>query len=152
MIVTPMSSEQRQLLASILDCLIPSRPERDIPGAGEAGVADDLARVAAETPEFSALLVRLLARASDLATKMTPETVHELEKALPGEFMMLLTETYKRYYARGSLRPHFGVGAHPVHPAGYAVERESSELLDRLTEPVRKRGSFYRDPTAVENG
>ena len=152
MAVSHMTSEQRQVLDSILDCLIPSRPERDIPGAGEAGVADDLVGVAAVDPKFLASLVRLLARASDLATEMTPETVRELETALPGEFMMLLTETYKRYYARGNLRPHFGVGAHPVHPAGYAVERESSELLDRLTEPVRERGTFYRDPTAVENG
>ncbi len=138
--------KERLLLASILDQLVPGNRERDIPGAGEIGVADYLTDVAVRRPDFEASLRRLLDRAAGLAEGIDPGSVRLLEQAIPNEFREVLTETYKGYYSRPEMRAKVGVGAHPVHPSGYAVARESAEFMDSLTEPVRARGAYYRDP------
>ena len=141
--------KERLLLDSILDQLVPGSCERNIPGAGEIGVADHLASVAAHRPDFDAALRRLLARAAALADQVDPAAVRQLERAMPQEFADLLTETYKGYYSRPDMRAKVGVGAHPVHPSGYEVAQESAEFMDGLTEPVRARGPFYRDPSTA---
>lgn len=147
-----MPPTERHLLGSILDQLVPGSRERNIPGAGEIGVADYLARVAARRPGFDAAVKRLLARASELADGIDPDAICQLERTMPIEFAELLTETYKGYYSRPDMRAKVGVGAHPVHPSGYEVDQESAEFLDSLIEPVRARGPFYRDPGAAGGG
>ena len=146
MVDISMPPEERRLLDSILNQLVPGSRERNIPGAGEIGVADYLASVAARRPEFDAALRRLLSRMSGLAGCIDTGAVRQLERAMPKEFAELLTETYKGYYSRPDMRAKVGVGAHPVHPSGYEVAQESAEFMDSLIEPVRARGPFYRDP------
>ena len=152
MVDMSMPPKERRLLDSILDQLVPGSRERNIPGAGEIGVADHLARVAARRPGFDAALRRMLARPSGSADGIDTDTIRQLERAMPIEFAELLTETYKGYYSRPDMRAKVGVGAHPVHPSGYDVARESAEFLDSLTEPVRARGPFYRDPGTEGGG
>ena len=69
----------------------------------------------------------------------------DVEAELPEEFSKLLVLTYMAYYSRPEIRALFGVGEHPVHPKGYDVNRETPELMDTLTAPVRARGKVYRD-------
>ncbi len=147
---TVISTERRRVLDSILDLLVPCNRERGIPGAGEAGVVDYLTRVAARNPVFNTALGRLLAQVPGPAEGMNAASIRRLEHTLPREFALLLTETYKGYYSRPDLRAKFGVGAHAVHPSGYEVARESAGFMDGLTEPVRTRGPFYRDPTRID--
>ena len=147
-----LSQEKRLLLNRILDQLIPGNPERDIPGAGEIGVADYLFRTAKGKPEFDAVLRRLLARAEGLEGDIDPTRIGQLERAMPHEFIQVLTETYKGYYSLPDMRSKVGVGAHPIHPKGYEVAPESAELIDGLTEPVRARGPIYRDLGVVGDG
>ncbi|MFA3918471.1 hypothetical protein [Ruegeria hyattellae] len=133
-------------LDAILDVLIPANPGRNIPAAGELGVATFVTEAAAHAPFFKSALVALLSRAGELSDDVTPDTVQQLESELPEAFKLLLVETYKGYYSRPDMRAKVGVGAHPVHPAGYEVARETPELLNELTAPVRARGPVFRDP------
>lgn len=135
-------------LDAILDELIPANPKRDIPAAGAAGVAHFLSDKAQADAGFHATvssLLRLAADMADMADKVTTDLVRQLEAQAPDDFQMLLTETYKGYYSRPDMRVKFGVGAHPVHPQGYDVERESAEILAELTAPVVARGPVFRD-------
>lgn len=140
------SIDQTNLLADILDEIIPPNPDRAIPGAGELGVADFLADVAAKDTTFQGNVFSLLRLAQNSADEVTTDLVRQFEAKLPGEFSALLRETYKGYYSRPDMRAKVGVGAHPVHPLGYEVTPESPELMDELTAPVRARGPVFRDP------
>ncbi|SLN75541.1 hypothetical protein [Ruegeria meonggei] len=133
-------------LDAILDVLIPANPSRNIPAAGQLGVATFVTEAAAQKNALNTALIALLSRAGELADGITPDTVRQLETELPEAFNLLLVETYKGYYSRPDIRALVGVGAHPVHPAGYEVASESPELLNELTAPVRARGPVFRDP------
>ncbi len=148
----PISQERHLLLNEILDQLIPGNHGKSIPGAGEIGIADHLNRLAKERPEFYVALRRLLALAEGLEGGMDPANIRKLERAMPREFIEVLTETYKGYYSLPHMRTKVGVNTQPVHPKGYEVAQESAELLDGLTEPVRARGPIYRDPRNVGGG
>ena len=71
--------------------------------------------------------------------------LERIEAAQPEAFATLVRLTYMGYYSRPDTRPLFGVGAHPVHPQGYPVARESAALLAEMTASVRARGKAYRD-------
>ncbi len=144
---TIWTSEEKAQLDAVLDQLIPPNRERDIPGAGETGVAGYFSEIATKDASFAAQVRMLLTRASGLAGGVTPGNVRQMEARAPDAFRALLTETYKGYYSRPDMRAKVGVGAHPVHPNGYAVQPEDQALLEALTAPVRARGPIFRDPT-----
>jgi hypothetical protein len=133
------------ILDAILDELIPANPQRDIPGAGAAGVATFLQEQARLDASLNAALSSLLRDAQEMANEVSPDLVRQLEAQSPAAFQILLTQTYKGYYSRPDMRAKFGVGVHPVHPHGYAVERETPALLTELTAPVLARGPVFRD-------
>ncbi len=141
------SKKDRALLDAILDQLIPANPDRAIPGAGELGVAGFIEDRAMQDGEFRNRVSSLLHCAQGMAGEVSPDVVRQLETTLPDAFASLLIETYKGYYCRPDMRARVGVGAHPVHPTGYDVARETPEMLAELTAPVRARGPVYRDPT-----
>ena len=143
---TCWTGAERRLLDSILDQLIPANPDRNIPAAGELGVADFISVELASTPGLRKAVAALLDGASRAGTAMSPALVSQLEADYPAEFLSLLTITYKGYYSRPDMRELVGVGSHPVHPDGYQVAAESPGLIDKLTAPVRHRGACYRDP------
>jgi hypothetical protein len=136
----------RITLDAILDQLIPANPDRGIPSAGAVGVAAYLSGVAARNDDFAMQVRALLTRTAPLAGDIPPTVVRQLETDMPEAFRALLTEAYKGYYSRPDIRAKVGVGAHPVHPKGYAVAPEPPELLESLTAPVRARGPNFRDP------
>lgn len=138
-----MTPPDISFLSAILDQLIPANPGRAIPGAGELGLAQDLAA----KPELHDTICALLSQAQALAGEVSTSLVRQLETDQPEAFQTLLRETYMAYYSRPDMRAKVGVGAHPAHPRGYAVARETPDLIDTLTAPVRVRGPIYRDPT-----
>jgi len=144
-----MSDDMHTRLNAILDQLIPGNPERDIPAAGFAGVADFIEMSKAGDPAIAAEVDDLLSYASSLAdhitpADITPEFVRRLEIDKPEAFRTLLRLTYMGYYSQADLRGKIGVGSWPVHPRGYVVARESDAELEALTAPVRARGPVYR--------
>ena len=141
-----MMTLDRTRLDAILDQLIPANPDKGIPAAGDFGTGDFLTETAHRDEDLRTALATLLKRAGELADGgVTPTVVRQLEAELPADFLKLLTMTYMGYYSRPEIRGFVGVGVHPVHPEGYVVASETSELLDALTAPVRARGKAYRD-------
>ena len=147
----PLSEEARVLLDNILDQLIPANPERGIPAAGAAGVGEFIERNRANDREIAACIDDLLDHSQLLQGGVTTEAIGQLEVELPEAFETLLRLTYMGYYSRPENRQAVGVGSWPVHPKGYEVQREDKALLAALTEPVRARGSVYRDVETNED-
>jgi len=147
------TKDQTTLLAAILDLIIPASADGRVPGAGQLGVAGFLPKATpyAPDPVGAAKTVMAFVQArEDFAELDSDEKVEVLklaEAAAPEAFATLVRLTYMGYYSRPNTRPLFGVGAHPVHPLGYEVLRESEDVLAELTAPVRERGPIYRDPT-----
>ena len=139
-------ADETHLIAT-LDQLIPPNPEKSIPGAGELGILDYLAKVASNDPSFEESVTSLLRFAQTSADGVTTDLVRLFEAEHPEAFSAILTETYKGYYSRPDMRAKVGVGAHPVHPKGYDVPPDPPQLMDELTAPVRARGPVFRDPT-----
>ncbi len=136
----------RKLLDAILDQLIPANPDKGIPAAGGFGTGDFIEERAHGDVQLGKALATLLKRAGELARGgMTSAVVRQLESERPAEFSELLAVTYMGYYSRPEIRALVGVGAHPVHPQGYAVAPEPPEMIEALTAPVRARGKAYRD-------
>ncbi|MDA0722294.1 MAG: gluconate 2-dehydrogenase subunit 3 family protein [Proteobacteria bacterium] len=140
---------QRTVLDAILDELIPSSDDGTVPGAGVLGVAEFLPTAQAYAPDPAGSVHTILnAVSSDFVALPRDEKVAVLKRveAAHGQaFETLVRLTYMGYYSRPDTRPYVGVGAHPIHPNGYPVARETDALMDALTAPVRARGKAYRD-------
>lgn len=144
-----LNDTNRPVLDAILDELIPPSEDGTIPGAGALGVADFLPTADAYAPAPAASVQTILRAVSDnfialprgakIAELKRVETLHR------EAFEVLIRLTYMGYYSRPDTRPHFGVAAHPVHPIGYPVDRESTATMNELTAPVRALGKVYRD-------
>ncbi|WJS05630.1 hypothetical protein [Roseibium aggregatum] len=146
-----LSNDQYGLLFAILDEIIPAGGERRIPSAGVKAVADGVLSATATspaTPVAAAIIVDAVVvknpAFADLSEAERVNLLKEVEQELPQSFAEFVRVTYMVYYSRPEIRPLLGVGAHPVHPEGYHVERESKKQLDELTAPVRARGRAFR--------
>ena len=146
------TDSQNQLLVAILDQLVPANLDKNIPGAGALGVADFLRTATDYATDPMGTVIRLLdsiiAKCDNfviLDNSSKVAVLKQIEAAHEEDFAVLIRLTYMGYYSRADVRPFFGVGVHPIHPKGYYVQRESTELMTELTAPVRKRGPIYRD-------
>jgi hypothetical protein len=144
-----LNETNRPILDAILDELIPPSEDGTIPGAGALGVAEFLPTANAFAPDPAGSVQTILSAVSgNFAALLRDEKIADLQRveAAHGQaFETLVRLTYMGYYSRPDMRPHFGVGAHPIHPKGYLVARESDALMEELTAPVRARGKVYRD-------
>lgn len=146
-----LTQEDNTLFLAVLDEIIPAGGVRRMPSAGVKAVAEGVLSATAysENPlkTVTRLLEALKADVTGFHTLSPPDRVAALkavEAAHPADFNELVRLTYMAYYSRPEIRPLLGVGAHPVHPQGYGVERESEAFLSELTAPVRARGIAYR--------
>ena len=139
---------QKATLAAILDEIVPPSRDGRIPGAGQLGVAGFLAHADAYAPDPRGAVAEVLeAAGEDFAQRPRAGKVallKDIEARHAEAFATLVRLTYMGYYSRPDTRPHFGVGAQPVHPQGYPVATEPAELMSELTAPVRSRGACYR--------
>ena len=140
----PRSEAETAKLNALLDRIIPPGPARGIPGAGELGVASLLLERAAREPGLADCIRQVTEAAADSGHAMSLNLARQIEEEVPEAFAQRVAATYVGYYSRADVRPHFGVGAHAVHPAGYPVAAENPEKLEELTAPVRGRGACYR--------
>ncbi len=147
-----LSPEQRTLLASVVDELVPPRREEGVPGAGGLGLADAVEEVAREAPDLASAIVRGLARLDGLAKERDPrgfaslaadarlEILNEASAAEPAFLPGLVMRTYMAYYSNERVLEALGLEPRPPHPGGYAMEPNDLSLLD----DVRRRAKLYR--------
>ena len=143
-----------QLLAMVLDELIPSRPDGLLPGAGTLGVAAEVEHAAAGTPELGQMLTQGLAALDDVARRSGAEgfgalspaarvaALRDIEQAEPMFLSTLLMLAYVGYYSAEPVVAALKGSARPPHPLGYELE---SDDLSLLLDPVRARGKLYRE-------
>lgn len=146
-------ARQRELVA-LLDELIPARPGADLPGAGALGLAESVARAAADRSGLAAALDDGLARLAALAQQrgaasfadLEPEdrraALGELAAQAPGCLPALCFLAYAEYYREPRVLAGLGHPPRAPHPLGYEVPPTDFSLLD----PVRRRAPFYRRP------
>ena len=142
-----LTQTEMAILNNILDQLIPANKKRDLPSAGKLEIAAFIVQRASKNPVLKKDIASIVLYAQSKADKVSPNFVRQLQENRPSEFESLLIETYKGYYSRPDIREKLGLSANAVHPQGYDVKKESEELLDALTEPVRQRGPIFLDPT-----
>jgi hypothetical protein len=142
-----------QLLALVLDEVIPPTADGRLPGAGVLGAGAIVQRAAVSTPGLESLLAQGLAALEDIARRSNPagfaalarsarvEALHELEKASPMLLPTLLTLASVYYYSNEQVLTALNGNARPPHPKGYELEADDWALLDA----VRSRGPIYRE-------
>lgn len=142
-----------QLLAAVLDELIPPRPDGRLPGAGTLGVGSVVEHAAAGTTELGQVLTAGFAALEGLAQRSDPkgfaalppstrvETLRDLEKAEPMFVPTLMTLACVGYYSDERVIKVIKGDARPPHPLGYEIEADDFSLLDN----VRARGKLYRE-------
>ena len=145
-------AQYHELLALVLDELIPPSSDGRVPGAGQLGLAGPLlAESSIPAPNARSAALKLLDAIlrtdcgfSELDRDSRVAALNLVERQHPDAFAAVVRAAYMHYYSRPDVRPHFGVGSNPVHPAGYAVTPEPPERMEELVAPVRARGPCYR--------
>lgn len=146
-----LSSAQRELLAAVVDRIIP--PGDGVPGAGEVGVGEHVEGICGISPKTRALLtngLKAIEAASGQAHSQEFVSLSEGErtailKRVESEraefFAALVRETYSGYYSSPAVLRAKGLPLAPPQPVGYEIEPFDAALL----EGVRRRGKAYRD-------
>ena len=144
-----MLAARRDLLAQILDTLVPASGE--FPGAGSIAV-DHVVATASASTEVDTLLSRALglvegaarsAGAGDFAGLDVTGREHILrrvEATDPVVFEALVRHAYDGYYSHPDVLTRLGLEPGPLHPHGHQVEAVELPGLAR----VAARRSIYR--------
>ena len=129
------------LLAVLLDTLIPPSDDRRMPGAGALGLAAAV-RESVGDDELSAGLAALEgARFDTLDLDERVAVLRELEGSQPAFVPAVYSPTCRLYYQHPEVQAGLGLRPGPPHPQGYDVESGNLEALER----VRARGRLYRE-------
>ena len=147
------SASERATVDALIDALLPASADGRLPAASQLGIADILARKAAELPELAAQLTLCLTKLGELArarnapfAELAPNTRTELVQALataePVTFLALQRQTFIAYYMHDEVPELFGFPNRPPQPLGH---KQPANELEALLAPVRARGPRYRD-------
>ena len=147
------STDERALLASVLDEIIPPSPDGKFPGAGTLGVATTIEQALQHTPEVRSVIEHGLTVLDEHARRRNPEgfaalanqdklqVLSELLSADQGFFMTLIFHAYVGYYQQDRVLEALGLDPRPPHPKGYEIPATDLSLLG----PVRRRSRLYRE-------
>jgi len=145
------SPDQARGLAAILDTLIPRSDDGRLPGAGELGLARQLAQRA---PELAPMVVQALAILDALAAErgapdfagLDPREREPVLTAWSTEHPLLLPALifhgYAAYYGEQRVVEALGLEHRPPFPQGYALAPTDPSRLDAM----RRRPPMYRVP------
>jgi hypothetical protein len=141
------SDDERRVLASVLDEIIPPSDDGELPGAGQAGVLDYIEKVLSKLPDLRSMITQGLSDLDRLARDRGERSFLELPRSgkqqVLGEqaFVFALTlHTYVGYYQNDRVVEALGLEPRPPHPKGYEMEPDDLALLDA----VRRRPRLYR--------
>ena len=138
----PLTSEQAELLSSLLNVIIPPSDDGVMPGAGELDLVSYLRE---QTPE----VVATIRQASsffefDFPSKSATERhqlVVEFSVTEPEMFNTLLFQSYACYYQNDRVLTGLGLAAGPPFPRGNSVDSGDLTTLDKV---VRNAKGYRR--------
>jgi Gluconate 2-dehydrogenase subunit 3 len=146
-----------ELLAAVLDEIIPPSADGRLPGAGALGLASHVERAATGMPGLAEAISAGLSALDRIARGRSPggfvalggpERGAALADLAASDQAFLPTLTflaYVAYYQSPQVVSALGLEPRPPHPKGYEMaEAEDPTLL----EPVRARPRMYRDAGA----
>jgi hypothetical protein len=147
------SAPERASVEALIDALLPPSPDGRLPAASQLGVADFLARRAAELADFGPQLALCLAKLAELASArnaafadLGPEARNELVQAIasaePTAFAAVQRQTYMGYYTDPAIPALFSFPNRPPQPLGH---KQPPDEIEALLSPVRARGRRYRE-------
>ena len=141
-----LSDEQSRTLACVLDAIVPPDAGRGMPGAGETGVTDHVARALVENPDWVPVVASGLSALIDrgfeqLDPSRRADVLNEVEASQPGFLPILIFQTYQGYYQAPGVLAALGLPPRAPHPLGYEMEENDLTLL----ETVRAREKLYRE-------
>ena len=144
------SSWQRQLIAHVLDRIIP--PGDGMPGGGEVSL-EFVDKAVGDSPGTKKLfsdgigLVEVISQREhsgsfiDLSEGQKNEVLKRVEKDAPNFFEALVRHTYSGYYSNPHILDLLGLESGPPQPAGHRVAQGNLDLLEN----VKGRGAAYRE-------
>ena len=141
-----LSSEQRALMAAVLNRIVPAQNE--MPGAGDLGIGGFVESVAGGSPETRRRLLEGLvqielaaaergAEFAALSAEAQTDALRAVESSAPEFFQYLVTQTYRGYYTNETVTELLSYRA---------PNREDYDPLpfdESLLEPVRERGQIW---------
>lgn len=142
------SADEKRVLASVLDEIIPPSTDGKLPGAGRLGLISYINAALQNTPELRSMIVQGLSDLDSLArSRNAPgfavlSREDKLQLLNEQAFVLPLTfHTYAGYYQHARVVEALGLEARPPHPKGYHMEPNDLSLLDG----VRRRPKLYRE-------
>ncbi len=148
--LTFFAAAQRELLVSVLNCVIPAAGT--FPGAGDLGVASYLDRVVGQSAALKRLCTQGLVQITltsqaqyaqpftALLEEQRDAVLHHVEATAPEFFEALVTHTYSGYYSHPTIVRLLGMEGRPPQPHGYHLEPLDLSLLDN----IKQRQPMYR--------
>ncbi len=147
---SPLSDDQRRILAIVLDLIIPASEDARRPSAADVDVLGHIRETESHTldglrAELDQLDAEAFESQGDAFASLDPATGKALVEAIrerePHFLRTLAMQTVTCYYRDDRVLEAIGVGARPPFPDGYEVPSGDLSLL----EPVRRRGRVYRE-------
>jgi hypothetical protein len=147
-----VTDDQRRMLDTLLDVVIPPSPDGRLPGAGTLGLAEHVAHTVERQPMLAPVLEYGLGAIAELAARRRPEgwaalspaeqTAVFAEFAATDQFFQpaFLFLAYSGYYKHPRVVEALGLEPRAPHPKGYEMDADDLGLLD----VVRRRGKMYR--------
>lgn len=147
-----LGPQQIEALGHVLDQVIPPARDGRLPGAGELGLASEVARAIAVNPFLLSVLTRALGALDDGATRagaprfaaLDPQErgriLKEVADAEPDFVPALLFPTYVAYYQHPRVLSGLGEEPRAPFPEGYRLPPFDESLLA----PVRDRGPLLK--------
>ena len=140
------SADEERLLVGLLDVVVPPSGDGRLPGAGQLGLVEHIARTVRETPMLRPVVEYGMSALGELAAKRGDGDVRAVlaEFAAGDQFFMpaFLFLVYSTYYQNPRVLGALGLEARPPHPKGHEMEPIDLTLLD----PVRRRAGMFRKP------
>lgn len=147
---SPLTTEQRDVLAIVLDLIVPASADGRRPSAADVDVLGYIRTAEPGTlANLGAELDRLDAEARErhgegfaaLDSEVRQAHVDDIRATEPGFMRTLAIQTVTCYYQDDRVLEAIGLEARPPFPKGYEVPSGDLTLLD----PVRKRGRVWRE-------
>lgn len=147
-----LGPQQLETLGHVLNQVIPPALDGRLPGAGDLGLASEIARAIAANPFLLSILTRALGALDDGATRagapcfaaLDPQEkdriLKEVVDAEPDFVPALLFPTYVAYYQHPRVLSGLGEEPRAPFPEGYRLPPFDESLLT----PVRARGPLLR--------
>src|SRR5262245_52759609 len=132
-----LSTDQRRTLASVLDEIIPPRPDGRLPGAGSLGIGEYVEQVMRATPDLRGMLAEGLTsldaaareRMGHAFTDLAPADKVTLLNEQPFMFPLML-HVFIGYYKDARVMVALGLEPRAPHPHGHAMAPVDLGLLD----------------------